>query len=66
MKKAYNIFLLCFLLVVFCNVAYGKNEPPQPKPAGPAPNPGLPIDGGIGFLLLSGVVYGAYQLRKKN
>ncbi|WP_456424101.1 PID-CTERM protein-sorting domain-containing protein [Lutibacter sp.] len=38
---------------------------PPPLPTGP-PNPGLPIDGGISFLLISGIAYGIYELKRKK
>ena len=33
--------------------------------AGPPP-PGLPIDGGISFLVISGILYGVFKLRGKE
>jgi len=44
------------VVVVFLALhAYGQAVPP---PIPPPPPPGLPIDGGLLFLLLGGVVYG--------
>jgi len=42
---------------------FGHKSPPLPTGA---PNPGLPIDGGISFLLISGVAYGIYELKRKK
>ena len=56
----------------FCSVnnAFAQKQPPQPPPsgksAGPAPNPGLPINGGVLYLLASGILYGVFELRKKK
>lgn len=71
MKKRVNIFLLSFLFVFFCSVnnAFAQKQPPQPPPSGKSaltPNPGLPINGGILYMLASGILYGVYELRKKK
>ena len=42
-----------------------KTEPPEPKPNDPPPGPGLPIDGGLSFLIIAGAVLGVYATRKK-
>ncbi|MDV7186184.1 hypothetical protein R3X25_02730 [Lutibacter sp. TH_r2] len=68
MKNKFNILLLTFSLLVFVNGYSQKTLPTPPpngnKPAAPAPNPGLPVDGGLSYLLLSGILYGVYELRK--
>jgi hypothetical protein len=45
-------------------VAYSK-KPPTP-PQNIPPPVGLPIDGGLSFLLISGVAYGIYALKRKK
>jgi len=55
------IVSVCFLFISV--TAYSYKGPPPPAPP---PNPGLPIDGGIVYLLVAGAVYGAYKLKKKN
>ena len=59
-------------------VAYSKKQhPPKPPKNGhrengtnntnDVPPPfGLPIDGGLSLLLVSGVAYGVYELRRKK
>lgn len=42
---------------------FAKKEPPPPQ--NQPPPPGLPIDGGLSFLLIAGVAYGVYAIRKK-
>jgi hypothetical protein len=32
----------------------------------PPPPPGLPIDGGISFLVITGILYGVFKLREKE
>ncbi|WP_291846258.1 PID-CTERM protein-sorting domain-containing protein [Lutibacter sp.] len=44
-------------------VGYSKTPP---TPIGPPAEPGLPIDGGLFYLLISGVLYGVYELKKKK
>ncbi len=47
--------------------AYSKiPDPPTEVGGAPPPGPGLPIDGGLSFLLASGVVYGIYSLKRKK
>ncbi len=53
-KKTLVVFI-CLVL----NVELIFGQPPPPPP-------GLPIDGGLGFLLLSGVIYGIYQSLKRR
>jgi hypothetical protein len=46
-------------------VVLANKTPPLPKPA-TVPSPGLPISGGIMYLLASGVALGVYTLKKKK
>lgn len=48
-----------------CAIAIGQKGPPSPKENGPG-HPGLPIDGGLSLLLISGIAYGIYELKKKK
>ena len=56
MKKLASLLLL--LLFPLIMIAQG---PPLPPP--PPPPPGLPIDGGLLFLLIAGIVYGVKKLK---
>jgi hypothetical protein len=62
MKKKINKFLLCIFFVFISFNTYSKD----PVPPGPAPPPGLPIDGGLSFLIIAGTVYGIFELRRKK
>ena len=64
MSKCINKFLLSIFFVLISFVTYAGD--PVPTPAGPPPPPGLPIDGGLSFLIISGVAYGIYELRRKK
>jgi len=69
-RKKVNTLMLCsgFMLIAF--VAYGETppEPGQKSNDGtpPPPPPGLPIDGGLSFLLVSGLAYGIFELKRKK
>jgi hypothetical protein len=55
--------MLCFFFVFVSIAGYSQKAPPPPAPP---PNPGLPINGGIVYLLISGFIYGVYELKKKE
>ncbi|MEE9408413.1 MAG: hypothetical protein V3V28_10105 [Polaribacter sp.] len=59
MKK--KTYLALFLVLIFTYTISGQVMPP---PAGPPDPPGLPVDGGILFLLISGLVYGVKKIRE--
>ena len=63
-RKKVRIILLCFSSMLISLVAYSK-KPPTP-PQNIPPPVGLPIDGGLSFLLISGVAYGIYALKRKK
>ncbi len=68
-RKKVKILLVSFCFMLFSLVAYSEPEPPKPPDSktNPAPPPpGLPIDGGLSFLLASGVAYGIYSLKRKK
>ena len=74
MKRRKITYYLCIVMLVF-NLSLnaqgnGKDKdkggnPPNPhKP--PPPHPELPIDGGLAYALITGIVYGIYELRRKK
>jgi len=65
MRKKVRILLLQLCFVLLCTQLYAK-EPPPPNFDPGAPQPGLPIDGGLIYLVLSAVGFGIYAVRKKN
>ena len=67
MKKSLIKLFLIVIFIVVNGVAFAQcpGGPPCGGPNQPPP-PGLPVDGGILFLLASGLVYGVVKLRKKE
>ena len=59
MEKKITIALTITLL--FTSFVSGQAVPP---PIPPPPPPGLPIDGGLLFLFLSGIILGIRKLKK--
>jgi len=57
MKIKYILFIA--LLVAMLNGVLAQGPPPPP------PQPGLPIDGGIWILFISGLIYGVFKIKKK-
>jgi hypothetical protein len=62
-RKKVKLFLWCFSFMLLSTVAFA--EDPIAPPFG-LPKPELPIDGGLSLLLVSGVAYGIYTLKRKK
>jgi hypothetical protein len=60
-----NIIYTLLLCLLQTPLAYGQIEPPLPGPDIPPP-PGLPIDGGVLLLLISGLMFGIKNKIKKK
>ncbi|ARV06766.1 hypothetical protein BTO04_08730 [Polaribacter sp. SA4-10] len=58
--KKTKFFTLAIALFLTC-ILNGQIVPP---PVPPPPPPGLPIDGGLFFLLVSGLIYGVRKIKK--
>lgn len=54
------------VLAVLILLAFQVNAQAVPPPIPPPPPPGLPIDGGIVFLLLGGLFYGVKKIISKS
>ncbi len=65
MKSRFNKYLLSFCLVLICATVFAQKPP---DPIGPIPPPpgNLPIDGGLSYLLIAGIAYGVYELKRKK
>ncbi len=65
MKSKFNKYLLSFCLMFLSMTAFSQKTPPPPAPP---PNPGneIPIDGGLTYLLLTGIAYGIFELKRKK
>ena len=66
MKSRFNKYALSFCLILACSAIFAQKRGDVPVPGTPVEPPGLPIDGGISLLLISGVAFGIYELRKKK
>ncbi|MDP3360452.1 MAG: hypothetical protein Q8S41_14005 [Lutibacter sp.] len=54
----------CCVFLILSSISVFAERPPEPPQNQPSP-PGLPIDGGISFLIISGAFLGVYAIRKK-
>ena len=50
----------------YFNALNQTENAPYPGDESPTGNPGVPVDGGLGFLLAAGLGYGANRLRKNR
>ena len=57
-----NKYLYTLLAVFITAISLGQAVPP---PIPPPPPPGLPIDGGLIFLLIAGLLFGVRKLRQR-
>lgn len=57
MKLSSKKLFLLVVFITFTNVLFAVPPPPPP---------GFPIDGGLGYLIISGLIYGALKLRNKK
>lgn len=57
-KRVFSILLV--LTFVFALVLPLLSQPVDP------PDPGVPIDGGVGFLLAAGLIYGVHRYKKSR
>ncbi|MCH3881635.1 MULTISPECIES: PID-CTERM protein-sorting domain-containing protein [Tenacibaculum] len=56
-----------FFLFFFCVInTYSQIGPPCPSPPCLPTGPGLPIDGGISFLIAAGIAYGYKKLKEEK
>ena len=63
--KSRNISYYLFLGMLLISISLNAQSPPDPnKP--PPPHPELPIDGGLTYLLVAGIAFGVYTLKKKK
>ena len=58
-KKVIIALSIAFFMLI--NNVVAQNVPP---PIPPPPPPGLPIDGGVLLLFISGLIYGVKKLKK--
>ncbi|WP_310556101.1 PID-CTERM protein-sorting domain-containing protein [Flavobacterium sp.] len=58
-SKKINVLLLALLPALMTYAAPGGPPPPTPPPP-----PGLPVDGFVVVLLIVGLIYGFYSIKK--
>ena len=61
MKAQLKTILISSIFMLFSIVSYAQDNIDPPPPSGPSP-PGLPIDQNILWLLIVGLIFGAYSI----
>lgn len=65
-KRNFKYFISVCLILTF-SVMFANKTPPHPKEGGDVSPPiGLPIDGGVIYLVISGLALGFYAIKKKK
>lgn len=62
MKAQLKTILISSIFMLFSIVSYAQDNIDPPPPPAPPPGPGLPIDQNILWLLIVGLIYGAYSI----
>ena len=66
MKRSTKQILLFVVFITITSLTYSQGPGPCPNPPCDPPNPvGLPIDGGLIFLLIAGLLFGVRKLRQR-
>ena len=52
-----------FVLILALTIGFVASGQVVPPPAPPPPPPGLPLDGGLVFLVFSAIIYGAKKIK---
>ena len=63
MRSKILTYLCCVVMMLSSVSVFAEKDPPPPE--NQPPPPGLPIDGGLSYLLITGLAYGIYVIRKK-
>ena len=71
MRKIKLTYYLCFLMLFIGITAFSQGRrrpPPRPDPPNRPPGPHfeLPIDGGLNYLIIGGILIGAYHIKRKK
>lgn len=62
MKAQLKTILISSIFMLFSIVSYAQDNIDPPPPPAPPPGPGLPIDQNILWLLIVGLIFGAYSI----
>ena len=63
MRRKILTYLCCAVMLLSSVSVFAEKDPPPPE--NQPPPPGLPIDGGLSYLLIAGVAFGVYAIRKR-
>ena len=63
MRSKILTYLCCVVMMLSSISVFAEKDPPPPE--NQPPPPGLPIDGGISYLIIIGMAYGIYAIKKR-
>ncbi len=64
--KNYHKVIRGVLVIAILMITIGSYAQAVPPPVPPPPPPGLPIDGGVGFLILGAIIYGVKNINDSS
>jgi hypothetical protein len=56
-KRLFSFLLVVIFVVLIFSISYSAPDPIDPA---------IPIDGGVGFLLAAGLIYGVHKFKKSR
>jgi hypothetical protein len=64
MKRKIRAYSICMVFMLLSLYIYAGDPPNPNKP--PPPHPELAIDGGLSFLLIAGIAFGVYRIKRRG
>ena len=64
-KKVFSFLLVLTIVLLMVTISFAQQTTDPTGPPDPT-DPASPIDGGVGFLLAAGLIYGVHKYKKSR